>query len=236
MSSSTQGLWDKSLKNVVAQGNFFDSAASLTNSKISANSNLYTKTLWDLKQWPKGGCLMEKKDQIFCKTVPLKGQCHEIIFTQIFSSIISILSYKRYSMRILNFDEFLLCSSAKKETRRCRLHRWVWTPHVAYARESGLTGVGYTGKFVLPGVAYSSEYRSSVWPTQGAPQQFFSKIKLTGVGYTGESGLTGLGYTGESGQTSVGYTGESRLPCEAYTGESLVQPSRPANALKGRIP
>jgi hypothetical protein len=43
---------------------------------------------------------------------------------------------------------------------------------VAYAVESGLTGVGYTGKFglpgvayagvVLPGVAYTSEYRSLV--------------------------------------------------------------------------
>jgi hypothetical protein len=41
-----------------------------------------------------------------------------------------------------------------------------------------------------------------------------SKRKLTGVGYTGESGLLGV----------------------AYTSESLVQPSRPADALKGTIP
>ncbi len=53
---------------------------------------------------------------------------------------------------------------------------------VAYAGESGLIGVGYTGKFILPGVAYTSEYTSSGWPTQGTPQNFFSKIKLTGVG------------------------------------------------------
>jgi hypothetical protein len=56
--------------------------------------------------------------------------------------------------------------------------------------------------------------------------------KLTGVGFTGESGFTGVGYTGKSGLTSVGYTGKSRLPGVAYTGESLVKPSRPAIALK----
>jgi hypothetical protein len=56
--------------------------------------------------------------------------------------------------------------------------------------------------------------------------------KITGVGYTGESGPLGVGYTAESGLTGVGYTGESRLPGVAYTGESLVQPSMPANALK----
>jgi hypothetical protein len=39
--------------------------------------------------------------------------------------------------------------------------------------------------------------------------KFFSHKNTPGVGYTGESGLTG---------------------------ESLVQPSRPANALKGKIP
>ncbi len=64
---------------------------------------------------------------------------------------------------------------------------------------------------------------------------FFSQ-ELTGVGYTEESGFTGVGYTGEAGLTGVGYTGESRLPGVAYTDESLVQPSRPANALKGTIP
>jgi hypothetical protein len=58
----------------------------------------------------------------------------------------------------------------------------------------------------------------------GLHKKFLLK-KLTYVGYTGESGLSG-----------VGYTGESRLPSVAYTGESLVQPSRPANALKGTIP
>jgi hypothetical protein len=70
--------------------------------------------------------------------------------------------------------------------------------------------------------------------TEDSTKKFFSQ-KLTGVGYTGESGLTGVGYTGESGLTGVGYTGESRLPGVAYTGESLVQPSRPASALKGTI-
>jgi hypothetical protein len=34
----------------------------------------------------------------------------------------------------------------------------------------------------------------------------------------------------------VGYTGESGLPGVAYTTEPLVQPSRPANPLKGTIP
>jgi hypothetical protein len=74
-----------------------------------------------------------------------------------------------------------------------------------------------------------------VWPTQRTPQKFFSQ-KITGVGYTRESGLLDVGYTGESGLTGVGYTSESRLPGVAYTGESLVQSSRPANALKGTVP
>ncbi len=64
----------------------------------------------------------------------------------------------------------------------------------------------------------------------------FFPQKITSVGYTGKSGLLGVGYTGKSGLTGVGYTGKSRLPGVAYTGESLVQPSRPANALKGTVP
>jgi hypothetical protein len=60
--------------------------------------------------------------------------------------------------------------------------------------------------------------------------------KLAGIGYIRKSGLSGGGYTGEYGLTGGGYTGESRIPGVAYTGESLVQPSRPANALKGTIP
>ncbi len=60
--------------------------------------------------------------------------------------------------------------------------------------------------------------------------------ELTGVGYTEESVLPGVGYTSEAGLIGVGYAGESRLPGVAYTGESLVQPSRPVNALKGTIP
>ncbi len=71
--------------------------------------------------------------------------------------------------------------------------------------------------------------------TKDSTKNVFPK-KITGVGYTGESGLLGVGYTGESGLTGVGYTGESRLPGVAYTGESLVQHSRPANALKGTVP
>ncbi len=75
----------------------------------------------------------------------------------------------------------------------------------------------------------------SVAYTEDSTKKNFPQ-KITGVGYTGESGLLGVGYTGGSGLTGVGYTGESRLPCVAYTGESLVQPSRPANALKGTVP
>jgi hypothetical protein len=80
-------------------------------------------------------------------------------------------------MGILNFGEFSLCYSTRKETRRCRLHRESGLLGVAYARESGLTGVGYTGKFGLPGVAYTGEYRSSVWPTQRTSQKCFSYKK-----------------------------------------------------------
>jgi hypothetical protein len=53
----------------------------------------------------------------------------------------------------------------------------------------------------------------SVAYTGNSTLKFFSQ-KFTGVGFIGESGLIGVG----------------------YTGESLVQPSRPANALKGTIP
>ncbi len=71
--------------------------------------------------------------------------------------------------------------------------------------------------------------------TEDSTKILFSQ-KLTGVGYTWESGLTGAGYTGESGLTGIGYTDDPRLPGVACAGESLVQPSRPANALKGTIP
>jgi hypothetical protein len=71
--------------------------------------------------------------------------------------------------------------------------------------------------------------------TEDFTKNFFSQ-KIIDIGYTGESGLLCVGYTGESGLTSVGYTGESRLPGVAYTSESLVQPSRPANALKETVP
>ncbi len=55
-------------------------------------------------------------------------------------------------------------------------------------------------------------------------QKIYFLQKITGKGYTGESGLHGVGYAGESGLSVV-----------AYTGESLVQHSRPANALKGTV-
>ncbi len=71
--------------------------------------------------------------------------------------------------------------------------------------------------------------------TEDSTKIFFPQ-KITGVGYTGKSGLLGVGYTGKSGLTGAGYTSESRLPGVAYTGESLVDPSRPANALKGTVP
>ncbi len=64
----------------------------------------------------------------------LKGQCHEIIVTRIFSSITSFSSYWKYSMGVLNFGEFSLCFSTKKETRLCRLHQWVWTPWCSLRR------------------------------------------------------------------------------------------------------
>ncbi len=104
-------------------------------------------------------------------------------------------------MRILNFDDFSLCYSTKKETFRQATQ--VWTPQCSL--------------------------RQGVWTHRcglhrGLHNIFFSQ-ELTGVGYTGVSGLNG-----------VGYTSKSRLPGAAYTGESLVPPSRPANALKGTIP
>jgi hypothetical protein len=70
---------------------------------------------------------------------------------------------------------------------------------------------------------------------RGLHQNFFS-LELTGIGYTGESGLTGVAYTSESGLNGVGNTGKNRLPSVAYTGESLVQPSRPTNAHERTIP
>ncbi len=126
-------------------------------------------------------------------------------------------------MRILNFDEFSLCYSTKKE------HRWVYTPRCSLRRGVWTHRCKLHRQVRTPGVAYTGEYR------EDSTKKNFSQ-KLTGVGYTGESGLSGVGYTGESGLTGVGYTGESRLPDIAYTGESLVQPSMPASAPKGTIP
>jgi hypothetical protein len=76
---------------------------------------------------------------------------------------------------------------------------------------------------------------TSVAYTKESTTILFSQ-KLAAVGYTEGSGLSGVGYTSESGLTGVGYTGESRLAGLAYTGESLVQPLKPANALKETIP
>jgi hypothetical protein len=73
-------------------------------------------------------------------------------------------------MRIINFEEFLLCYSTKKETRGVGYTGESGLFGVAYTGESRLTDVGYTGKFGLPSVAYTGEYKSSVWPTQGTPQ------------------------------------------------------------------
>ncbi len=68
------------------------------------------------------------------------------------------------------------------------------------------------------------------------------------IAYAGESRLTGVGYTGKSGLSDVIYTGETDHQCGLHRGvhkslvltktlgESLVQPSRPANALKGTTP
>jgi hypothetical protein len=128
-------------------------------------------------------------------------------------------------MRILNFHEFSRCYSTENLTRWCRLHWQVRTPRCSLHRWVQIIGVAYTGD---------------------STNIFFSQ-KLTCVGFTRESGLTSKGYIGESGPAHVGYTGKSRLPVVgytgksrhpglAYTGESLVQPSRPANALKGTIP
>jgi hypothetical protein len=128
-------------------------------------------------------------------------------------------------MRILNFNEISLCFSTKKEIRRCRLHRWVWTNRCRLHQ-----GV-WTCRFSL----HRWVQIIGVANTENSIKNFFSQ-KLTGVGYTGDSGLTSAGYTGESGLTGVGYTDDSRLPGVACPGESLVQPSRPANALKGTIP
>jgi hypothetical protein len=75
-----------------------------------------------------------------------------------------------------------------------------------------------------------------MWSSHGSPPKILFPRKLVGVSYTRKSGLTSVGYTGESGLTNVGYTGESRLSGVAYTDESLVQPSRPVNALKGTVP
>jgi hypothetical protein len=108
-------------------------------------------------------------------------------------------------MGILNFCEFCCVIQPKRKLAA-----------VGYTSESGLLGVAYAGESGLarlPGVAYTDEYRSSVWPTQRTPHKKISQ-KITSVGYTGESGLLGVG----------------------YTGESLVQPSRPGNALKGIVP
>jgi hypothetical protein len=55
--------------------------------------------------------------------------------------------------------------------------------------------------------------------TEESKKKFFPQ-KITGVGFTGESGLLSVAYISESGLTGEGYTGESRLPGVAYTSES----------------
>jgi hypothetical protein len=45
--------------------------------------------------------------------------------------------------------------------------------------------------------------------TEDSTKKFFSQ-KLTGVGYTGKSGLPGVSYTGKFGLPGVAYTGEYR--------------------------
>ncbi len=64
-----------------------------------------------------------------------------------------------------------------------------------------------------------------MWPTKGVYKNFAFSQKFAGVGCADEPGLSGVGYTRESGLTDV-----------AYNHESLIQPSRPGNALKGTIP
>jgi hypothetical protein len=127
-------------------------------------------------------------------------------------------------MRILNFDEVSLCYSTKKEPRWCRLHRWVWAPRCSLRRGVWTHRCRLHRQVRIPRCSLHRWVQIiDVAYTEDSTKKFFSQ-KLTGVCYTGESGLTG-----------VGYTGESRLPGVAYTGESLVQPSRPASALKGTI-
>ncbi len=117
-------------------------------------------------------------------------------------------------MRISNFDEVSLCYSTKKEPRRCRLHRWVRTPRCSLCREVWTHRCRLHRQVRTPRCSLHRWVQIiGVAYTEDSTKNFFSQ-KLAGVGYTGESGLTGVG----------------------YTGESLVQPSRPASALKGTFP
>jgi hypothetical protein len=43
--------------------------------------------------------------------------------------------------------------------------------------------------------------------TEDSTKKIFSQ-KISGLGYTGESGILGVGYIGESGLPGVAYTGE----------------------------
>ncbi len=80
--------------------------------------------------------------------------------------------------------------------------------------ESRLTGVCYSSKSELPGVAYTGEPDHLCGLHRVVYKTFDFSQKFAGVGYTSES----------------------RLSSVAYTGESLVQPSRPGKACKGTIP
>ncbi len=102
----------------------------------------------------------------------LKGQCHEIIFTQRFSSTISFWSYKRYSIRILNFTEFSRCYSTIKEPRRCRLHRWVWTPLCSIRRGVWTHRCRLHRQVWTPRCSLHRWARSPVRPTQRSSQKF----------------------------------------------------------------
>ncbi len=189
-------------------------------------------------------CCLQNLSNIVLLYSRLKGQCHEIIFTRFFHQFYySCLTRDMYSTRILNFDEFSQCKSPERKLAGVGYNCESGLPVVVYTGVSGLTGVGYTGKF--PVVVYTGGCLDS--PVQATPAsldsivqptlvstdnryglhrestQILFSLKLTGVGYAGDSGFTGVGYTDESGLTApVQATSENVINTTYRPGRCLL--------------
>ncbi len=138
-------------------------------------------------------------------------------------------------LEVLN-GEFSLCYSTNRKAHRCRLHRWVWTPRCSLRRGVWTHRCRLHRQVRTPRCSLHRGVQIlSVAYTEDSTKNFFPQ-KITGVGYTG--GVWTPRYRLHRGVWTHWCRLHRRVqtPGVDYTGESLVQPSRPVNALKGTVP